>query len=61
MYVIRIEERSLRTIIIVIIFKKKHFERRQEDLLIMQLAIFLNCRNMINAIDTTSINNLKRI
>ena len=47
----------MRTTIITIIIKKKHFKKRREDLLIMQLIIYLNRRNVMNAIDATSINN----
>ena len=49
--------KSLRTAIITIIIKKKHFEERREDLLIMQPVIHLNRRDVMNAIGATSINN----
>ena len=34
--------KKTRTIIITIIIKNKHFEKRREDLLIMQFVILLN-------------------
>ena len=49
--------KSLRTAINTIIIKKKHFEKRREDLLIMQSVIHSDRRDMMNAIDATSINN----
>ena len=57
MLIEKIRKRSLETAIIIIIIKKKYSEKRQEDLLIMQLAIHLNCRDVMNAIDAMSINN----
>ena len=48
---------SLRTTIIIIIIKKKYFKKKQENLLIMQLVIHLNYRDVMNAIGAMSINN----
>ena len=49
-------QKSLRTAIIIIIIRKRHFKERRENLLIMQPVIHSNRRNVINAIDATSIN-----
>ena len=43
--------------IITIIMKKKHLEKKREDLLIMQSAIHSDRRDVMNAIDATSISN----
>ena len=45
----------MKTAINTIIIKKKHFEKRREDLLIMQPVIHLNRQDVMNAIDATSI------
>ena len=50
-------KKDLKTAIITTIIKKKHFEKRKEDLLIMQLAIHSDCKNVMNATGATSINN----
>ena len=48
---------SLRTAINIIIIKKKHFEKRRENLLTMQPVIHSDRQNVMNAIDATSISN----
>ena len=42
--------KSLRTAIITTIIKKKHFEKKRENLLIMQFTIHSNRRNVMNVI-----------